>query len=267
MHDSKKLAWGEYEPEVHRKSVEFARTKFLRAVNLHEPRVLETLYADVFGTYKESPFTFTTIRDLEFAVCMCAESNKEAKDLLTNLHSWAQGWHIDENWCLDGALQTMYRSHNEKSPSWHIVENYSSFGESATKEDERLLEFTHEGWEPSRQTRAQFKSEIIREFNLKLEEYLKKTEQLATQRGYVRTKSKHGDGHFDWLACFQVKEMDAADILSQFLPIEYDSAVNRGRDSLNNATKRIRSAINELADFIDLDLREEGIKPGRRSLK
>ncbi len=82
MHDSKKLAWGEYEPEAHRKSIEFARTKFLRAVNLHEPRVLETLYADVFGTYKESPFTFTTIRDLEFAVCMCAESNKGSPALL-----------------------------------------------------------------------------------------------------------------------------------------------------------------------------------------
>ncbi len=34
MHDSKKLAWGEYEPEAHRKSVEFARTKFLMVETL-----------------------------------------------------------------------------------------------------------------------------------------------------------------------------------------------------------------------------------------
>lgn len=289
-----KLFFGEYEPGNRELSIGNARVAFLNAVHIHVPEVLKELSEYPFDLFKSIGAPFVQWWQIKHGGCnevydaeVRARRSNDAQhrvmfrtrrdpsqpleafspgvrigELREILLEWAKAWHLEPEWCLEHALRTMYNWH--QSP--HDLEQlmWQQGGGSwmvPTNEEERRFVFEHPGWEPTHDHRKKIKEEIIQAFNKRLEDYLDFIEALVLERGFVKTKRKNERDHFEWLACFQVKAMSYEEIKDAFR-----SSVDSGkRTYLSDDTKAVRKAVNELARFIGLPLRDDGCRPGRRS--
>lgn len=289
-----RLFFGEYEPANRELSIGNARVAFLNAVRLHIPNVLRELSGYPFELYKSigAPYVHwwqikyggrretydaevstrrsrATQQRLVFRKRRDPSQPLEAftpgervAELRESLLGWASTWHLGPEWCLEHALSTMYDWTQAPGNLEELM--WQQGGGSwmvPTKAEERRFVFEHPGWEPTHEFRKKIKEEIIRAFNERLEEYLDSIEAMVSERGFVKTKRKNEREHFEWLACFQVKGMSYEEIKESFR-----SGADAGsRTYLSDDTKVIRKAVNELARFIGLPLRDDGCRPGRRA--
>lgn len=70
--------------------------------------------------------------------------------------------------------------------------------------------------------------------------------------------------NFFWLVLVQVKRMSAREVVAQCFPERTpDGPLKYSSDT----TKFVRKAINDLANLIDLPLREDAKRPGRRPIR
>jgi hypothetical protein len=251
-----RLFWGEYEPKDRELSVSVARVAFLNAVRVHIPEVLKELSGQAFERYNNLGAPHLEWWQVKYHNCNIS--------LRRSLLDWARVWHLEEEWCLQHALTTMLDWHHFpldlKNLKWQ--QGGGSWMVPLT-ENERRFVFEHPGWEPTYDYRKSIKQEIIQMFNQHLNVYLDRMESLVRERGYIKTKSKNEPEHFEWLACFQVKGMSYAEIKDKFKP----QASSQMKIYLSDDTKAIRKAINDVAKYIGLQLRNDGTTPGRRSSK
>jgi hypothetical protein len=251
-----RLFFGEYEPKNRELSIGVARVAFLNAVRLHIPKVLKQLSKQPFEHYNN-----LGTPHLEW---WQVKHHNRLISLRRSLLEWARVWHLEEEWCLQHALDTMWHWHHFP-PDLHDLKWQQGGGSwiASTNEQERRLVFEYSGWEPTYDYRKTIKKKIIQSFNKHLEEYLDNMESLVRERGYVKTKVKNEPKHFEWLACFQVKGMSYSKIKDRFKP----QASPLEKVYISDDTKAIRKAINDLAKYIGLVLRQEGTAPGRPATK
>jgi hypothetical protein len=251
-----RLFWGEYEPRDRELSVGVARVAFLNAVRLHIPEVLKQLSEQPFERYNN-----LGAPHLEW---WQVKHHYRNISLRRSLFEWSVVWHLEEEWCLEHALTTMWHWHHYQPDLENLI--WQQGGGSwmvPTNESERRFMFEHPGWEPTYDYRKTIKQEILMAFNQHLDEYLDRMESLVEERGYVKSKRKNEREHFEWLACFQVKGMSYAEIKDKFK----SQTNSKEKTYLSDDTKAIRKAINDLAKYIGLQLREDGTAPGRRPSK
>jgi hypothetical protein len=289
-----KLFFGEYEPANRELSIGNARVAFLNAVRLHAPEVLKELSDYPFELYKSIGAPLVQWWQIKYGRCHEAYSaevsarrlrgtqrrvlfrkrrdpsqpveaftpGERVAELRESLLEWATAWRLEPEWCLEHALRTMYDWNQSPHDLEELMWQQGGGGWVApTKEDERRFVFEHPGWEPTYDHRKKIKEEITLAFKNRLEEYLDSIEALVSERGFVKTKSKNEREHFEWLACFQVKVMSYEEIRDAFRP----TADSGQQTYLSDDTKAVRKAVNELARFIGLPLRDDGCRPGRRS--
>lgn len=187
---------------------------------------------------------------------------KRLQPLVTSLWKWSKDSGLDADWCRARAFFTLA----------HL--SYSKAVGDVSKLDwsydhpEPAIAFACEdfsfswAWHPARTSRSEI-TRIIRErFSSELKEYLDETEQRFKLK--KRLTKKRDETHFFWLVLVQIKRMSAREVVDQCFPerkphgpLEYSS----------DTTKSVRKAINDLANFIDLPLREDAKRPGRRPIR
>ncbi|MDQ3805490.1 MAG: hypothetical protein M3416_16885 [Acidobacteriota bacterium] len=207
-----KLFFGEYEPAHRELSIGNARVAFLNAVRRHIPEVLEELNGQPFECYKNIGAPFAQWWEIKHG-----RVGRESS-LRASLFRWSKTWRLEPEWCLDHALRTLWEWHAFPSQREKLMWQQGGGWMVPTNEEERRFTFEHPGWEPTHDFRKSIKREIQEAFNRQLEEYLDRMESLVKERGYVKTKQKNEPEHFEWLACFQVKGMNYAEIRDSFKP-------------------------------------------------
>lgn len=171
--------------------------------------------------------------------------------LRDSIWEWSRSTGLDADWCRASAFNTlMLWASSEKlnELDWQYIHHklaVSGF------EPEKFC-FPHPAWNPGDTSRDAFKSTIQQSFNQQLDKYLDRTQARFGLN--TKVKMKHNDRHFTWLVLLQVERK------------EYREIFESDRQEFNLGEERsVRKAINDLARFIDLPLRSDATRPGRRS--
>jgi len=195
-------------------------------------------------------------------------TTERLRPLANGLWSWseANGLDVDwvrqrafftlAHWVYNGAKSTL-REHSGMKDS----QNDWSYNHPDVAIPFELKDFTFAwAWHPARDSRSSITKIIRQRFKEKLQENLDNTEATFKEQTGIKTplKRKHNEEHFHWLVLFQVKKMSYSEIVGP-------SDLRKGY--LSDDTKKVRKAINDLARLIDLPLRSEGTRPGRRPKK
>ncbi len=206
------MGLGEYEQPGAAGSRFLARGRFLQAVRRIVPDVLDDLAGEPYALYEQLAQATELPDRAEWQEYLSATPDSDAAlvPLRDNLQSWAQRWHLETDWCLERALDTLGFWHRWPG-SYLLQRKWGGRGHAfwhALNAEERCFTFTHPGWEPTEDTRANAARAIRAEFKKRLSEYLDEIDHLARHRGYVPTPKKRvGDDHFDWLVMYQVQEL------------------------------------------------------------
>lgn len=214
-------------------SVEHARILFLNAVAKVEPAVIETLLTGPYRALPAASRRATLVQDWRHV-----EEVVELRPLRSSLKEWASRWHLEDNWCLELALQTICM--------WDLNPSSRGAFHSATggkQLDTARLAPDLGSWNPTRESRAEFQANAKVQFELILDQYCDAVETQAIRAGLKRTREKRSFAHFYWLARFQVHGETPAHIW------RFDPARHQG------SRRAVEKAIKDLARLIELTLR------------
>lgn len=188
--------------------------------------------------------------------------------LQKSIFAWSRKWNLDQLWCRERAVSTLDYWCSSPEGREQLIWGYEPFWETIVafrRGEHPEFEFRYKTLYPREGHRPDLERRITTAFKEQLKAFLDHAEQLAKEAGMRPTPKKRERLHFAWLACFQVRGMSYQEILKLFYPKEYVAAKEDG--SLNEHTKRIRKAVNEVSRLITLPLRSDGISPGRRPSK
>jgi hypothetical protein len=187
---------------------------------------------------------------------------KRLQPLVTSLWTWSKNSGLDADWCRARAFFTLARlSYSKAAGDASTIDwgyDHPEPGITFNCED---FSFSW-AWHPARTSRSDI-TRIIRErFRRELKEYLDETEQRFKLK--KRVTRKRDKTHFLWLVLVQVKRISAREVIAQCFP---ERMPNGLLEYSSDSTKFVRKAISDLANFIDLPLREDAKRPGRRRIK
>jgi len=191
--------------------------------------------------------------------------------LARSIWQWSRTSGLDADWCRARAFFTIVQ--------WVFAENKSYFSDH-TEIRTPVMDWSYDhpnvgtpfqfeefkfewAWHPGRTSRSVITRVIRSLFEKDLREYLDKTEASFKEQTGIKTKlkEKRGDKHFHWFVLFQVNKLSYSEIVRTYFPKRSNE---KRLEYISDDTKVVRKAINELAKFIDLPLRKEATKPGRR---
>lgn len=141
-----------------------------------------------------STFKFATeSHDPPEALCL--------RDLLLR---WSHKWRLEDDWCLEAAVETLAEwsaegDDPEPRPLYYLG---TQMIEIPFNEEELRFSFSHRGWSPTLETWETAKEWIDDGYREALKEYKERVERLSRERGLVpvrQTKHRVGD-HMEWLA-------------------------------------------------------------------
>jgi hypothetical protein len=177
-----------------------------------------------------------------------AAGNTSAEYIDEHLRSWAQKYHLDQDWVMDAAITTM--------SAWEAAPDHAdelSWVQPGTgiytpiPDEEMEFRFTvPQAWDVLHGTRGAAAKRITAAFKARLNEWLDSTEALAKERGLPKVARKQKEGqHLRWLAQYQVLGKSYPQIArAELLP-------NHSTDGRKAAAQGVASA----AELIDLPLR------------
>lgn len=192
------------------------------------------------------------------------EKDEHIQVFRDSLFGWSRRHHLDTTWCRERAYETLdfwcFSEEGRKIQMWDYDGAYQPI--IAFRDDHPKFTFEYKTLYPREGFRQDVKQRIMEAVEKDLDAFLDQRESLAKENGMVPPRQKRERQHFEWLVCFQVKQLSYAEILKFYFPKEYAAA--KLTRNISDRTKRIRKAVNEVADYINLPLREDGTKPGRR---
>lgn len=241
---------GELEHPDDGNHVHALRDAFLAAIAVEEPRVLQGLATDVLPCFRPvwtSLHDIATARgllltpwlawtgDLEWPAFLYASKDDTARQTVrAALEVWARHWHLDESdndWILTRALHTMSEwcafphlleraapESTENTTSAHLGWSYQTVMRTIeVARSEIVLTLPQFTWHPQWERRADARQRIYAAAQEAITAELDRIEALARSRGLESTQRfNSGDAHFRWLAAYQVRGQDWADIGRRF---------------------------------------------------
>lgn len=167
--------------------------------------------------------------------------------------AWSLKWNLNQLWCREHAVRTLdfwcTSDHARKMLMWHyepIWETIIAF----RRGEHPAFVFEYKTLYPREGHRAELERRMMDAFKQQRKAFLDNREQLAKAAGMRPVPQKREQLHYAWFVCFQVKGMSYQEILEKYYPKEYEAARNEG--TLNEHTKRIRKAVNEVSRLIKL---------------
>jgi hypothetical protein len=241
-----RLGGGEVEHAFGEQSRTDARRRFLNAIRDLKPQVLEGLAGQPLAAYQSAvaslghqamPPTWDTL----VVYADDEDWGETFVPLRDALDHWAHRWNLCQcgPWCLAITLQTLgiwtrFPSALERR-DWEMAYG----GVLATRREERLFRFEHEGWEPTSDTRREFKDAILRAAEREVDAYCDHVEALSRERGFVPTPTKRKDTDFAWLARVIVDERSCGEI---------------ARD-VGKSRRRVEMAVDEAAQLVGVHVK------------
>src|ERR1700754_13799 len=208
---------------------------------------------------------------------MPAHTDPKIQQFILRVFDWSKKYGLNATWCRQFAYETLdLWSQSEtyrKARFWWYTTAYVSSSQFGAHDKFVQLMRTFEPlpqefvfkWTtlfPVQGFRGKEKNFITEKFREELDMFLDRCEQQAEQANLVRSVRKHTREHLRWLADFQVKQMGYKEICEAGRSL--GGLSNQPRSYLNDDTKTVRQAINKLANVLELPLRAEPRKPGRR---
>jgi hypothetical protein len=252
------LQSGSYEPEGEAVSIIAARNEFLSVVARRKPDVLKDLAGNPFEAflkmypqewcYYPHVFSYIFARRGE-AFIPTAMALREA------LWDWADRYHLQDWWCIELALWTLFHwrkdSKLREQFEWKYVfpPRYGLLSSHDEKElseefwsskDGTVFGFPH--WDPDdghQWNRSLYEEILTKNFKTRMHAYLDKIESMARERGLKRV-SKIEKDHFMWLVAYQIEERLQEEIR---------------KDARRGSEQTVSKAIGKLANYIGLTLR------------
>lgn len=255
---SVRLHFGEfYNPRGDDASVSHhARLYFLEAIEQEAPEAIDALRDRVLPSYEkaygylvsnlppqpvppwaafpDTPATKYPQREdlaIVFLYWPCLLAARRVWPIVNTVHdaleSWANIFHIQEDWLLNEAMRTLYwRMMLPESFSWEgwvrpkFIKDAPTGRElpglvglirreeaaKAFEADEPLFTFTYPAWNPTSSTRAEYERSINVKIQAELKRQLDAVEALAEGQGLRRAPEKRTpEDHYKWLVLYQVK--------------------------------------------------------------
>lgn len=280
-----RLHLGEFDIEGYLFSITGARMQFLRVVKDHATGVLRKLRDGPYSHFQSaeasrnyiSPFTWVcvellgrignssvTIQDkiafLESEGYSVKLNKKKTSEVIRevillreSIWEWSRDCGLDADWCRASAFNTLNLWANAKTEA--DLSDWCYINHELTVSGFQSQPFVFEdAWHPGRTARSAITKGVRQRFEKEFREYLDHTEARFGLK--LRARAKHNDTHLQWLVLFQIDRK------------EYVEIFEAEHQRLNlSSNKAVRKAINDLATFIELPLRPEGVRPGRRKSK
>lgn len=125
------------------------------------------------------------------------------------LHEWAHEWRLEDDWCLDAAVETLLDAINYGDARTARPLSYSDrqMIDLPFTDEELRFTFEDDGWTPTLEGWEQAAARMTQAFQQHLSAYQHRVEDLAHERGLTRPKQsryRKGD-HYEWLARHVVK--------------------------------------------------------------
>ena len=220
------------------------RFLFLSAVRDLKPAAMDSLAAEPLAAYLTAAAhlgrpAMPNGWDMLAAV---ADDDDEVGRALVPLREaldrWARRWGLREDWCLFTAFQTVAAWAD--NPRWRETRTWATAhaGWLATRDVERRFRFEHDGWEPTSDTCQEAEAAIRRAFDRELAAYLDRMDDLAKERGFVRTHEKRITEHYGWLVRVVVGRDSCGEIARE----------------LGKNRRTVEQAVNEAAELVGLSV-------------
>jgi hypothetical protein len=209
---------------------------------------------------------------------MPPHTDPNIEQFILTLFNWSNKYGLNATWCRQFAYETLdLWSQSERYRKariwWYTTAHVSSsrLGKSNRKSVMLLRPF--EPWPqefvfkwttlyPVQGFRGTEKKLISAKFDKELDTFLNRCEQQAQDANLVRSVRKNTREHLQWLVDFQVRRMGYNEIRGTG---KSRKTSPNSPQSSGDETKTVRQAINQLAKLIELPLRDEPRRPGRRT--
>lgn len=188
------------------------------------------------------------------------------------MFEWSSLHNLNEVWCREHAYETLeIWAINEKFRNKHFWRKFPFLRGVAIGGDFSLTNFIETNAfrsipekfvfevEPHKLINlgtSEMKQNISAAFDEKLNNYIETYKKNTKANNLSKTEKKYNPDHFDWLINFQVKGLEYREIFKKYFPKEFSP--EKGRDFLDDQTKKVRQAINRLSRQIKLEARKSG---------
>jgi len=201
------------------------------------------------------------------------------EQFITKLFNWSSKYRLEAPWCREFAYETLdlwsQSALYKTAGIWWYTTALVTPSHGHRRGNELVMLMRH--FKPSPQEfifkrvtlfplqgfRAEVTKSITDQFKMQLEAFLDRSEEQAKDAKLVRSIRKDTDKHVKWLAKFQINEEEYSEISNGLVKAKRVTSSLRGGYSSDH-NKKVRQAINKLAQLIDLPLRLEPRFPGRR---
>lgn len=222
-----RMAQGEYVLPGASDQTAAARWEFSQAVRRVLPRFFTRLRARIYPEYArlaaeqhgywKPGWTFET---------WCLHSDRENR-LAPLLRAWAAAFHAEEEWILEGALQTLWLWHEH--PAWRAALDISGFrtfpaGETLLNDDERRFRFEDPGWDPQWERWSDYCASLVGRWKSAVARYEKEMRALVASRGAVPARKRFSSRNFEWFVLYQLGGISSVRILARYDDVEGDES-------------------------------------------
>jgi len=182
---------------------------------LNGPRYLRTRNQGEWLLYGATPEPeLVCLPDLLYwkNVSSLATTHPSVGKLEEELTKWAKAFHLEDEWLLDRALQTLYDWHNNPTAK----ERWGGLPASykwVLAANERSFTFQDDGWGIEFESWEEFLERIQPALKVHLEEYRQRLVTLAATRGSKPAPRNPKQIHLLWLALYQCLGRSPGDVL------------------------------------------------------
>jgi hypothetical protein len=188
----------------------------------------------------------------------CNNDYEYSHSLINLLKDWSKHSHLQDDWLLDYALQTLALWSEAGVPE-ELDWQYQLTGVYSF-ELAQPFQFEYRAWKPEIDTWSSYRRKLDAAYKTALKAYRSESSPSTKPKLAYDCST---DEHFLWLVKYQVGELSAEDLFANYEPLIF-AEVKDDRATLRDRTKKYLKAIRELAKFIGLSVHK--IPPGRPRL-
>jgi hypothetical protein len=159
----------------------------------------------------------------------CVRSDED-KRLAPCLLQWSRRYHLEYDWILEGALQTLYL--------WHLfphlregmdLRGFDEFSAGLARVHPGQHTFHFEAfWDPQFQRWRDFSKRTQKRFQIELAKYEDRLRLIMEEHGIIRAPFRHSVEHFQWLALYQCAEWPLKRIQIKYKHTNHKTAISKG---------------------------------------
>jgi hypothetical protein len=167
---------------------------------------------------------------------------------------WARTFSLDVDWVVVRALFTLHWWRRDPScvgQGWVTTRCLDTVRRSYFGLDQGVFNGRDLGWDPTRESSADFRKRIGSGRRDSVRGYINKRKMLAAERGLLQGQRKLADSHFELLARYQLDKTATFVSIADSMP--------PGKTDPENKPRRVSTAVHRTAELIGLELR----KPSR----